>query len=784
MKSSAGALFAFPQRHQLRLWVLLCSWGMLIFSAFAEPPAGSELSTESLPKDGLFRLGNPRFQHGSEILDVAVADSGDLAVSVGRDHWVQVWKLSTGECLVRFHRPWVSAVALAPDGKILVTGDDFGRLSEWGIHEKKCTHLRTNDKEHKTRIVALGYSPTGEHFVSAGCKGKVCAWKNQKEGLRWLAEIKAVKPVQGAVTISPDGKTVAWSDTSGVITLWQTSQKQTQGNWQAHPGTISRLRFSDENDTLTSLGCEGKLCQWKVPSQKPILQQQVMPAGKRVACFTPDRSVIVTTRAAHRLGCWSVRERCWSKPESSKLGVAQSCAFSSDGTTLALANRRGEIQVRDLLTGKLRCRITPKPQQRFVVALSPKAKKLAWTSRHAPVTVCDAQTGKPQVTFPNPPGSVPVSLEFCSGGETVAVSYEKINSHRHRVQLWNVQTGREQTSFSPPVLIQRLRYARGSGVLHGAGNNGALYAWTLRTGQRHQRKVARHDNRGVMAVSQDGRWVATGNREGLVTVTDTATGTCQHWTGHIGRVSALAFSRDGRGLLSGGERDSTVLLWETFTGQVVRRFDGHLGSVSGVGFSADSRRAYSVGQDATLLVWDVTGLSSGRVDRIAKSKDQQEKCWRHLTTENAEKAYDAIWALADAPKVSVPMIRESFKPWMSNDAKRIEKFIRDLDAFSYDVRENASGELAKILDIAEPALRRAVAKPPSLEVKMRALHLLAKMRSPGDVKRDVRRLRRAVVVLEKIGHEEAQEMLEEVSQQSLLPELQQDAKQALQRLRK
>ena len=55
-------------------------------------------------------------------------------------------------------------------------------------------------------------------------------------------------------------------------------------------------------------------------------------------------------------------------------------------------------------------------------------------------------------------------------------------------------------------------------------------------------------------------------------------------TGHPLRVTAAAFSPDGRYILTGSV-DKTAILWETATGQKLRTFAGHLDYVNAVAFS-------------------------------------------------------------------------------------------------------------------------------------------------------------------------------------------------------
>lgn len=75
--------------------------------------------------------------------------------------------------------------------------------------------------------------------------------------------------------------------------------------------------------------------------------------------------------------------------------------------------------------------------------------------------------------------------------------------------------------------------------------------------------VTRKINPGVddMALSPDGHWVALGCKDGVVRLLAAATGAeVLALKGHKGPVTAVAFSRDGRLLASGGD-DGTIHVW-------------------------------------------------------------------------------------------------------------------------------------------------------------------------------------------------------------------------------
>uniref|UniRef100_A0A8B9BFK1 U3 small nucleolar RNA-interacting protein 2 n=1 Tax=Anser brachyrhynchus TaxID=132585 RepID=A0A8B9BFK1_9AVES len=201
-----------------------------------------------------------------------------------------------------------------------------------------------------------------------------------------------------------------------------------------------------------------------------------------------------------------------------------------------------------------------------------------------------------------------------------------------------------------------------------AAKDGSIIKWEVESGKRLYvmpggKKGTEGQHMGhtahvlCMAISSDGKYLATGDRNKLILVWEAATCKRLHtFTGHRDAVSGLSFQKGTHQLYS-ASHDRSVKVWNAAENAYVETLFGHQDVITGLDSLSRECCVTSGGRDGTVRVWKIPEESQlifyghqGSIDCIQLINEE------HMVS-GADDGSVALWGLAK--KKPLALVRQS-----------------------------------------------------------------------------------------------------------------------------
>jgi WD40 repeat protein len=304
-------------------------------------------------------------------------------------------------------------------------------------------------------------------------------------------------------------------------------------------------------------------------------------------------------------------------------------AVSPDGKRLLIGDTARTMRVWNVATGRpvqsgnLRGDAYTTPDFKIAAVNEAQGRTTAVTRDGARLQLWDADKGQKISAiegFSTDGTPVAISADgsrVAAGGNMQSLESGDRSFLQYRVTVWDAANGQRVRDFKGHVGgLLSLAFSPDGSRMASGGKNGDVMLWDLVTGDLVRSLEAkskpgedsplRQVSNAVTAVafSPDGKLLLSAGHEGTkMYLWNASSGRpVRSWEAQP-QIAALAFSADGTLVASGGA-DSHIHLWEVATGRLVHTFAGHAGRVTALAFSRDGHRVFSSSYDGTVGVWN------------------------------------------------------------------------------------------------------------------------------------------------------------------------------------
>lgn len=529
---------------------------------------------------------------------VVFSGDGDQLIYAGDDGAIRYWDLNDEELAAiipesEATRGGIRAMATDASNNLLVTNSDDTLW--YGLRGRVNNPLDGVLGSAASPVVSVALSPNGQLAI-VGYENGVLRGLAQPEGENAVRLYSF--PQSGSVTsivFRPDGLQMATGSSDGSLRLWSPGGGVQQQILYA-PDNITDIDYSDDGSLLAAAARDGSVTLWDVASATRIARIDAHENRARAVAFRPGGQELATADANGLIKLWNVStaeqitERSlalldWRldnlqlDPSGDRL-LTSGINIRTNEATMTVWTFDGEpvgtLGSNELLTGATF--YNAEPFEDSIIGIGAEGRLLWWDWRTGellntqPADLPTAISEAFVAYFDNEASAVQLwltasqeivfSLEHDGGASALALSDNNtrlgaLRVEDGRVRTWETTTGAliadTQTDGTPGTRLVlspdgEMFAAAVCGTSEGC-INGNIYVREVDGDPESD--ISGHNSEILsMVFSPDGSLLATGGNDGALRIWDTSSGTLVINALHNAPVRGVAFSEDGRVLMT------------------------------------------------------------------------------------------------------------------------------------------------------------------------------------------------------------------------------------------
>ncbi len=283
--------------------------------------------------------------YASSVLSTAISPDGNTVASTN-DRTIQLWSLQTGQAVATLsgHDKQVNAIAISPDGKILVSGSDDNTIKLWNlVNGQEIGTLLGN----KAAIHTVAISADGKYIASGSDDKIIKIWNlATREEIYTLTGQETIR----SVAFSPDGKYLASASDDKAIKLWNLQTGREIGVFQGHRDKVTAIAFSADGKYFASGSSDKTIKLWNLETGKFIRNLEAHTGEVTAISFSPDGMTLASSSSDRTIKIWNYLTAKNIRTLTKHGDRVESFAFSKDGKIIVSGGADRTLRIWRYLT--------------------------------------------------------------------------------------------------------------------------------------------------------------------------------------------------------------------------------------------------------------------------------------------------------------------------------------------------------------------------------------------------------------------------------------------------
>jgi len=497
---------------------------------------------------------------------------------------------------------------------------------------------------HTGALNHLEFSPDGSQLVTASDDYTLRLWDVKAGTSQVLA---TYSDEAWKCRFSPSGRYVASGGKEGLLKVWDRTTG-TSLTLKGHLKPIVFEFFTRDERTLISAGYDDEILRWDLATGEHVRLGKHEGGLIGLQLMSDGRHLLSAGIKDKSLRVWDL-EKGTGRLLTVHSHFLTGLVMATRAQVFAAATENGQILLWDSLESPMR-KLDAGSISLNSLALTPDGRYLAAQNSAGTLRLWDLkQPGSPPRALEAPP-SWRFALMFSPDGRWLAAG-----GRDGKARLWEVATGRVRELLGATAVVSTLDFSSDSKWLAAGSHDGSVRVHEVE--QRYPRTVTAHEGAlPASAVSLDWRHLSPFELRDLMTSV----------------VSAVAFTPDGRHVLSAGKREGLVRL-STVEGEPLATVKAHAEGMTTAFVLPDGSRLATAGKDGTVVLWDERAQRlqqlKGPVQRIDVLALSADRAWAAAGLSSGEVW---LWNLASGQGRAVGRHQGSLRSLVfSPDSRRL-----------------------------------------------------------------------------------------------------------------